>query len=103
MPTSPRAQQAYLVAEEQPQPSMEEEEQKARARMVKELCSGLDEEEGSKKEETKGKEKIRITIKLKPTTRRSRTRQSNIGRHIHQYLRGRRNIIWTILLQPLHQ
>ncbi|XP_075715451.1 uncharacterized protein LOC142750338 [Rhinoderma darwinii] len=105
MPTSPEAQRKYLIKEEeQPGPSMEEKEQQERAKIVRELCKDLEEvqtaEENIKPRREKRRFRVR-TIKLKNNTKRSRIRQSTIQQHVNQYMRGKRNIIWTILLKPL--
>ncbi|XP_077148833.1 uncharacterized protein LOC143809662 [Ranitomeya variabilis] len=128
MPTSPEAQKKYTTRqeyEEQPAPSMKTRitEQEARAMRAKVLCMDLDEEQGTQKEERKKKE-VKITIKIgarRETTtearrssrtearrssrtearRSSRTTQCYILQYINQYLRGKKNIIWTILLGPL--
>ncbi|XP_077151480.1 uncharacterized protein LOC143815769 [Ranitomeya variabilis] len=120
MPTSPEAQKKYTSRheyEEQPAPSMKSQitEQEARAMRAKILSMDLDEEQETQKEERK-KKKVKIIIKIgarRKTTRKarrsgrtearrsSRTTQCHILQYINQYLRGKKNIIWTILLGPL--
>ncbi|XP_077130886.1 uncharacterized protein LOC143785694 [Ranitomeya variabilis] len=106
-------------------------EQEARAMRAKVLCMDLDEEQLTQKEERKKKKvNITIKIgagRETPTEARrsgrtearrsgrtearrsgrtearrsSRTTQCHILQYINQYLRGKKNIIWTILLGPL--
>ncbi|XP_075715618.1 uncharacterized protein LOC142750502 [Rhinoderma darwinii] len=106
MPTNPEAQNFFLIQEEeQPRPSMEITERQERSMMMRELCKYLEEEE---KESTEENSKIRRkkiqrvkTIKIKNSTRRSRIRQNTIRQYVDQHMRGKRNILWTILLNPL--
>ncbi|XP_075688631.1 uncharacterized protein LOC142657480 [Rhinoderma darwinii] len=105
MPTNPQAQKQYLIKEEeQPRPSIEKTERQERSLMMIELCKYLEEEEESTEEKTKKRrEKIQRvkTIKIKNFTRRRRIRQSTIRQYVDQHMRGKKNIIWTILLKPL--
>lgn len=95
MLTNPEAQEEYFRTDEaQPiQPPKIHKKWQARAMLARELCKDLDEEEECQKEEKKRK----FIIKMKTSTRRSRRRQHTIRNYVNQYLRGKRNIIWTIL------
>ncbi|XP_075715566.1 uncharacterized protein LOC142750450 [Rhinoderma darwinii] len=105
MPTNPEAKKQFLIQEEeQPRPSMEKTERQERSMMMRELCKDLEEEKESTEENNKIRRKKiqRVkTIKIKNTTRRSRIRQNTNRQYVNHHMRGKRNIIWTILLKPL--
>ncbi|XP_075719868.1 uncharacterized protein LOC142760563 [Rhinoderma darwinii] len=105
MPTNPEAQKRFLIQEEeQPRPSLEKTERQERSLMMRELCKYLEEEKESTEEKTKirrGKIQRVKTIKVKKFTRRNRIRQNTIRQYVDHHMRGKRNIIWTILLKPL--
>ncbi|XP_073516662.1 uncharacterized protein [Phyllobates terribilis] len=119
----------YLDEEEDEEEEKEEEEKAAkkikldimdlRQKTLKELCAYLDEEEEEEEEKEEKEEKakkMKLHIKIPrgevtakgqkrrqpiPTTRRKKENQTNFRQYINRYLRGKRNIMWTILLEPL--
>ncbi|KAM4015609.1 uncharacterized protein ACNLHF_002268 [Anomaloglossus baeobatrachus] len=107
MPTSPEAQKMYRVRrKEQPEPfrtinitvKRKRAEEYERTKIMKELCNWLDEEEEECVPQ-KSIKKIKLDIHIPERSPPQRTIQQNSNRHyINWFLRGRRNIIWTILL-----
>ncbi|XP_073512874.1 uncharacterized protein [Phyllobates terribilis] len=123
-----KEQRKYLDEEEDEEEEKEEEEKAAkkikldimerelRQKTLKELCAYLDEEEEEEEKKEKKAKTMKLHIKIPrrevtaigqkrrqpiPTTRRKKENQTNIRQYINRYLRGKRNIMWTILLEPL--
>ncbi|XP_077112917.1 uncharacterized protein LOC143768114 [Ranitomeya variabilis] len=128
MPTNREAQKKYLpfpLDEEKPEPTSmtpeepEEEEMEMpkdamKYRELKEFDE--DEAEDTKEEEEEEDEKTSEVKKevvqknsnlsrrvQKQPTRRQKIRQRSILHYVNTNLRGRRNIIWTILLKPMRR
>ncbi|XP_073506592.1 uncharacterized protein [Phyllobates terribilis] len=116
----------YLDEEEDEEEEKEEEEKAAkkikldimdlRQKTLKELCAYLDEEEEEEEKKEQKAKKMKLHIKIPrgevtakaqkrrqpiPTTRRKKQYQTNFSQYINRYLRGKRNIMWTILLGSL--
>ncbi|KAM4043671.1 uncharacterized protein ACNLHF_013915 [Anomaloglossus baeobatrachus] len=112
MPTSPEAQKMYRVRrKEQPKPSRiidvrekrKRREEYEKKKIWRELCSYLDEEEEEDHMPKKSVKKIKLDIKIPAQrTQQRRIQQENNRQYVNWFLRGRRNIIWTILLGPEH-
>ncbi|KAM4024930.1 uncharacterized protein ACNLHF_025646 [Anomaloglossus baeobatrachus] len=109
MPTSPEAQKIYRVRrEKQPEPprtidvrgKRKRQEEYEKKKVWRELCAYLDEEE-EEDIPKKSVKKIKLDIHI-PARRRQerRIQEDNNRQYINWFLRGRRNIIWTILLGP---